>query len=62
MQSATLVAIVAFGCAALAAILAVGTGNSELTQHLINALLQTFNLATGAIIALIGVEKKSASR
>jgi hypothetical protein len=62
MHPATLVAIFAFGCAGLAAILAVGTGDSELIRQLITGLLNTFNSAAVAIVALIGIEKAEASR
>jgi hypothetical protein len=54
MQSATLVATFSLGCAGLAAILAVGTGNSEQVHTLVNSLLDMFKLGAGAVIALIG--------
>ena len=54
MPSAIIVAIFSIGCAALAFILAVSTGNTEVVQTLINSLLDAFKLGAGAIIALIG--------
>lgn len=54
MQSAIVVATFTIGCAALAFILAVSTGNTEIVQSLINSLLDTFKLGAGAVIALIG--------
>jgi hypothetical protein len=45
---------VRIGCAVLAFILAVSTGNAEVVQTLINSLLDTFKLGAGAIIALVG--------
>jgi hypothetical protein len=54
MPSAIIVAMFNIGCAALAFILAVSTGNTEVVQTLINCLLDTFKLGAGAIIALVG--------
>ncbi len=54
MQSAIIVATFTIGCAALALILAISTGNAEIVHSLINSLLDTFKLGAGAVIALIG--------
>lgn len=54
MQSAIIVATFTIGCAALAFMLAVSTGNTEVVQTLITSLLDTFKLGAGAVIALIG--------
>jgi hypothetical protein len=54
MPSAIIVAMFSIGCAALAFILAVSTGNTEVVQTLITSLLDTFKLGAGAVIALIG--------
>lgn len=54
MQSAILVATFTIGCAALAFVLAVSTGNTEVVHSLITSLLDTFKLGAGAVIALIG--------
>jgi hypothetical protein len=54
MQSAFVVATFTIGCAALAFILAVSTGNTEVVHTLINSLLDTFKLGAGALLALIG--------
>lgn len=54
MPSAIIVAMFSIGCAALAFILAVSTGNTEVVQILINRLLDAFKLGAGAIITLVG--------